>query len=281
MTITAKVIADSVHIYGGKPRRLTTFELRYPRFIHAEIMTHRMLSKNSSSSRAIPVQKMIDDVERDPAMFVFWGKNQPGMQAAVEMAPEEIEAAKAEWLAARDSAVAHARRLLELGLHKQNVNRLLEPWLHVTALVSATDWANFYALRDHKDAQPEFQALARAMRAAHRASTPVDRTERLGINAWHLPLVTDAEREELDEQTALKVCIGRCARVSYLTHDGRRDPAADIDLHDRLMRSGHWSPFEHAARPTHVPRSGNLSWWQQYRKTIAAEHPYQLGQVEP
>lgn len=281
MTITAKVIADSVHYYGGRPRRVTTFECRLNRTILAELNTHKLLSRNTSSSRAIPIAKMIADVENDPALFVFWGKNQPGMQAAVEMSAEEIEISSAEWLAARDSAVAHARRLLELGLHKQNVNRLLEPWLHVTALVSATDWANFYALRDHKDAQPEFQALARAMRAAHRASTPVDRTTLTGVDAWHLPLVTDDERHEFGEEMALKVSTGRVARVSYLTHDGRRDPEADVELHDRLMKSGHWSPFEHVARPTSVERCGNYAYWQQYRKTIAAEHPYQPGQVEP
>ena len=281
MTITAKVIADSVHYYGGRARRLTSFVLRYPRFIHSELLTHRMLSKNSSSSRAIPVQKMIDDVMRDPAMFVFWGKNQPGMQAAVEMAAEEVEAARAEWLAARDNAVAHAKRLLALGLHKQCSNRLLEPWMHITVLLSGTDFANLYALRCHPDAQPEFQALARSMRDAQRASTPVDRTRLSGVDAWHLPLVADDERHEFDEETALKVCTGRAARVSYLTHDGKRDPAADVELHDRLAKSGHWSPFEHAARPNTVARNSNFSYWHQYRKDLAAEHPYQPGQVEP
>lgn len=281
MTISARILADSVHYLGEKPSRLTTFELRYPRMIHAEIMTHRMLSRNASSSRAIPIEKMIADVLTDPAMFVFWGRNQKGMQAAEEMSPDEVEVAKVAWLEARDRAVEQAQKLLKLGLHKQNVNRLLEPWMHITIICTATDWANFYFLRRSPMAQPEFKALADAMWREHQVSMPVDRTNLDGISAWHLPFVGDEERVELGED-ALKVCAGRCARVSYLTHNGKRDPAADIELHDRLATSGHWSPFEHPAKPLlWGERLGNFVGWLQYRKTLTGEHPYEPGQVEP
>lgn len=290
MAIAARIIADSIHRLGPTPRRITTFELRFPRFILAELATHRKFSKNTASSRAIPVAKLIAEAENDPALFVYWGGNRSGMQADEELSPQEIEAAKAEWLAARDSAVAHVKRLLALGLHKQSTNRLLEPFLHTTVLLTATDFANFYALRRHPAAQPEMQALANAMWNAQQASTPVDRTHLAGVDKWHLPLVTDEERREFPA-TAVKICVGRCARVSFLGHDGKRNPAADIELHDRLMSSGHWSPFEHAALPFRQPwwkrlmghgdEQGNLSGWLQYRKTLADEHPYQPGQVEP
>lgn len=292
MTITAKVLADSMHFVGRgsrrRARRLTSFEVRYPRFIHAEFLTHKLFSRNSASSRAIPISKMIADVLEDPAMFVYWGRNQSGMQAATELSGEEIEWAKIRWLRARDAAVEHARSLSSLGLHKQSVNRVLEPWMHITVILTATDYANFYKLRCHPDAQPEMQALAYAMRSAHFNSVPVDRTELTGIDRWHLPLVTDEERREVGDD-AIKVSTGRCARVSYLTHDGRRDPLADIELHDRLAASGHWSPFEHVACPLVVPwwapwrseRSGNLFGWEQYRKRLPAEHPFTGGQVFP
>lgn len=282
MTITAKILADSVHTdYGDAPSRITTFELRYPRFIHAEFMTHRLFSRNSASARAIPIEKMIADVQNDPAMFVFWGRNQKGMQALEEMTSAERDNAWHSWLAARNSAVIHAHRLLGLGLHKQNVNRLLEPWMHITVIATATDFANFYHLRRDPMAQPEMQALAEAMWTAHGASQPVDRTNvDHPRQRWHLPLVTDEERVEFGHD-AIKVCVGRCARVSYLTHDGKRDPAADIELHDRLMRSGHWSPFEHAALCNGTRRSGNFVGWEQYRKLLPGEHPYKPGQVKP
>ena len=290
MGITATIVADSVHRRGPGPRRLTTFQLRFPRFVLPELATHRMFSKNSASSRAIPIEKMVEDVLRDPAMFVFWGKNQKGMQAATEMSADEIEGARADWLESRDSAVEQARKLLKRGLHKQNVNRLLEPFMHIIVLCTATDWANFYCLRRDAMAQPEMQALANAMWDAHSASTPVDRTNLRGVNEWHLPLVGDEERFEFGDAAVL-ISTGRCARVSYLRHDGVRDWQADIELANRLSASGHWSPFEHAAKP-YVPSwwrrmlklgdcSGNFSGWQQARKDWANEHPYTPGQVTP
>ena len=77
-----KVIADSISESG---KRITTFQLKYPRFIHSEVMTHRVFSRNASSSRAIPVKKMIEQVRNNPAMPIHWGANQSGMQAKNEL----------------------------------------------------------------------------------------------------------------------------------------------------------------------------------------------------
>jgi len=185
MTITAKIIADSVSPDGV---RITTMQLRYPRFIHAEFLTHRMFSRNASSSRAIPVERLIADIEADHAMPVYWGKNQKGMQAREECdgrvkswefgpSPSEFGGgmswtAEEAWHFARDNAIKMARAFHEAGYHKQIVNRLLEPFSHINVLVTATDWANFYALRRHEDAQPEMKALADAMWEAQQASEP-------------------------------------------------------------------------------------------------------------
>lgn len=290
MTITAKILADSVHRRVGRTRRLTTFELRYPRFIHAEMLTPRLFSRNSASSRAIPIERVIRDVLEDPADFVFWGKNQPGMQAAVELGPAAIAECRAAWLDARTNAVFTARQMLAQGAHKQNVNRLLEPWSHITVVLSATDFANFYHLRRDAAAQPEMRALANAMFDAHHLSVPVDRTNLQGIDEWHLPFVTDEERREWSFNVIM-IAVGRAARVSYLTHNGKRDPAADIELAQRLERSGHWSPFEHVARPYapswlrrmfgRTDQCGNFAGWQQQRKMMRDEHPYTEGQIFP
>ena len=290
MTISAKVLADSVHTLGARPQRITTFELRYQRFVHSEVLTHRQFSRNAASSRAIPVLTMIGNIEREPALPVYYGKNCRGMQAHEEMTEAEREEARRDWLEECSLACARARRRAEKGWHKQLANRPLEAWQEITVILTATDWASWYALRRHPAAQPEVQALSEAMWHAHKASTPVDRTHLKGINRWHLPLVSDTERYSL-MSAALKVCVGRCARVSLLTHDGRRDFGADVGLHDQLVGDKHWSPFEHAALPFRQPwwkrwvghndRVGNFNGWLQYRKQFASEHPYTPGQVEP
>lgn len=292
MTISATVIADSVSSQG---KRLTTFQLRYPRFIHSEFMTHRMFSRNASSSRAIPVERMIADLRRDPAMPIYWGRNQPGMQAAGSLASDELQAVKRHWLSSMEKAIKHAEYMLDLGLHKQIANRILEPWAHINVVVTATEWANFFALRAHPDAQPEIKALAEAMMAAMGQSDP----ELMGPGRWHLPYVTREEkcgdeydgRWETDGHIYLenlkKISVARCARVSYLTHDGRQTTIQeDLALYEKLVVSQplHASPAEHMATPDtqSYQDDGQLGWdnpkehgnfvgWRQLRKQLPNE----------
>ncbi len=283
MPISATVLADSIAPCG---KRLTTMEWTYPRAIHSEIMTHRMLSKNSASSRAIPVEKLIQRVLDHPWIPDYIGANQKGMQAGAELDEVARGFAVGTWLHARDEAVSHARRMVEIGVHKQVVNRLLEPWMYITIIVSATEWNNFFTLRLHKDAEPHFQALARAARAVMDASVP----EKLEEGQWHLPLISGEDRLIVSTslptplpddshvqftKNLIKVSVGRCARVSYLTHDGRRDIAEDIALHDRLIVQEplHASPAEHVAQALATPdRHGNLIGWRSYRMTLPKEN---------
>ena len=255
MGYACRIVADSISAAG---KRITTLEVTYPRFVHAELLTHRMLSRNSSSSRAIPVAKLMEQVTEDPAMPVYWGKNQRGMQAAEELTGYDRILAKQEWMLARDRAVEAAEVLVTLGLHKQIVNRLLEPWMYITVLVTATEWANFFKLRCHRDAQPEIRKIAEMMRDAVEDSSP----HLLPTGHWHLPF-NDIE----DEDDAKMVCVARCARVSYMTHDGQHDPARDILLAAQLAESGHWSPFEHVAQALSSPdeRCANFYGWRQLR----------------
>ena len=262
-----RVVADSVSAAGA---RLTTFEATDPRMVLPEMNTHRMLSRNSASSRAIPVTKLIARIEADPVMPVWWGKNQSGMQADLELDDEGKRLASAAWLAARDEALAGARALVKVGLHKQIANRILEPWMWVTQIITATEWKWFYALRCHPAAQPEIRRVAEMMRDAQARSTPAP----VPAGEWHLPLVTPEEMAAEPGLAWSDVSVGRCARVSYLTHDGKRDPRADVELAVRLRADGHWSPYEHVATPLAAAqdRAGNFVGWKQYRKVFPAEY---------
>jgi thymidylate synthase ThyX len=283
---STRILKDTLAPCG---KRLTTWELTYPRFVHAELMTHRLFSRNAASSRAIPIEKLIERVEQDPAMPVFWGKNQKGMQAEVEMSPLERAAAETSWLHARDLAVQQCRALADLGVHKQLANRIIEPWMFITVIVSATEYSNWFHLRDHPMAQPEISWVAKDMWTKYNEEKPTA----CEAGAWHLPLIGWEDVRDAIEQglapedgsgseiatVMKKVSTGRCARVSYLTHEGKRDLAEDIKLHDRLCAGpatgnpGHWSPFEHVAMALAEPtRSGNFVGFAQYRKEFSSEH---------
>jgi thymidylate synthase ThyX len=266
--ITAKVIEDSISEHGV---RLTTLQLCYPRFIHAEFMTHRVFSRNASSSRAIPVAKMIEQVRTNPAMPIHWGKNQAGMQANEELAPLAQEGARQLWMQAARDAASTAHVMADMGLHKQVANRILEPFQYMHVIVTATEWDNFFELRDHPDAQPEIHALAKVMKYAFAESRP----RLLHDGQWHLPYVTRQERLEhfTDTDLLLKVSGARCARVSYLTHDGETPSIEkDVALYERLVGGVplHASPIEHQATPLAEADmwSGNFRGWLQNRKLV-------------
>lgn len=302
MTISAKIICDSVNNNGN---RLTTMQLRYPRWIHNEFMTHRVFSRNASSSRAIPVKKLIQDIIQDPVYPSFWGSNKPGMQAGEEIF-EFIELAdytpsigyesdyayiyydlakfsrETAWDIARKKAIEFAEAFDKAGYHKQIVNRLLEPFSHINVVCTATEYENFFHLRRHPDAQPEIKILADAMWTAMQESTP----KLLQFGEWHLPYVTNEERNITNLETLIKISVSRCARVSYLTHDGRVTTIdEDSKLYDRLVGNSplHASPAEHQATPDRIISINPLTWknkeqhgnfvgYIQYRKTLPNEY---------
>lgn len=297
--IKAMIIADSISAHTNQ--RITTFELEFPRFILAEVNTHRALSRNSASSRAIPIDKMIEQVQNNPAMPIHWGLNQSGMQAK----DEQIEQAYGinAWIDARNRAIESARQLQELGLHKQIVNRVLEPFQTMKTLVTATSFDNFFNLRCHKDAQPEIRQLANLMYQEMQKSTP----EVLQAGEWHTPYVqhernlkgellyfietdifdTNRDRfipEYLSKDDAIKISCSCAAQVSYRKNDTSIEKA--LAIYERLINSkpSHSSPCEHCATPidiertregiTHftiddVPCSGNFTNWVQFRQLIS------------
>lgn len=262
--IKATVIADSVHHATGT--RITTFELVYPRFIHSEFMTHRVFNRNASSSRAIPTSKFIEQVRNEPVMPSHWGKNQKGMQAFEELSEDQRSDAIFIWNQAASSAATYAEMLRRGQVHKQIVNRILEPFTHIRVVVTSTSWTNFYGLRDHEDAQPEIRELAQAMRKAHNESTP----RALPQGEWHLPYIAHIDRvgaynyckhqritrdEPSREEVyglLLKVSAARCARASYNNFEGRPSTIEeDLGLFAKLVEDQpiHASPTEHQATP--------------------------------
>ena len=273
--IEAKVIAHSVahDDRGNHGPEIFTLALKYPRFIHSEFMTHRVFSRNAASSRAIPVSKMIEQVRNEPAMPIYWGSNKPGMQAGDELLDTDLAAAKNLWIDAAENAAATAEKMQELGLHKQVANRVLEPFQIMQTVVTATEWENFFYLRISEFAQPEIKALAVAMKEAMTESTPFQ----MPYGEYHLPYVTAEERDEYkarkDWRTLCMVASARCARVSYLNHDGSNpDIAKDLDLATKLKDAYHASPFEHVARPLDLRDmpgvNRNFKEWTQFRAEL-------------
>ncbi len=265
---------------------LYTFVLRYPRFIHSEVMTHRVFSKNAASSRAIPAKKMRRLVMCDPATPWHIGAAQKGMQAGAPLTGWRYEAARFLYGAARYVSPLLCHYLMEkLGVHKQVGNRLLEPWMWMQTVCSSTEMDNFYGLREHKDAEPHFQELAKEM---HQRTRTADRlidgtfnlndaldgtivkTQSLRPGHWHTPFAHDGPIKN-----RLIVSAARCARSSYyLPEDGTMSTFdKDQAMYDRLSSSTpiHASPFEHVARASYTRNpagSANFRGFIQLRNFI-------------
>lgn len=296
--ITAKIIADSYSAINGK--RITTFELTYPRFIHSELMTHRLFSRNAMSSRAVPIEKMLSFVRYEPALPVHWGVNQPGMQAKTELQGDEQKVVADLWQEAAQGAAYFASLLSDKGLHKQVVNRILEPFQLMKTVLTSTEFDNFFWLRKHVDAQPEIKELAERMYEQLEWNKLL--TVELDVGDWHTPYYEAGywlKEDETPLEDALAISSSCCAQVSYRLLDDSIEKARKV--YQRLVESTpvHASPFEHQASPmdceldpvgegcwemnidrmnfikgvTHADKDGNL-WsgnfksWIQYRQLI-------------
>lgn len=286
-----EIVADSLAPCG---KRLTTVVIKYPRFIHSEIMTHRDRERNAASSRAIPWPVMMESIIEEPVIPIRWGSEQRGMQTGAEI--DNPDEATRLWLCARDDAVHWAKKLAELGVHKSLVNRITEPWMWITVVMSATEWGNFFRQRCHSDAEIHFQKIAGMIRESLASAEPTA----LSDDGWHLPFfdandwlrLRDMQFSEMRElmpdcsqdrnafvmyELARRVSTARVARVSYLTHgDSDRDFAKDVTLFNRLVNGsgfGHWSPHGHIAQASNEKvRSGPFIGFNQYRKLFANEN---------
>lgn len=296
MTVSATVVADSISPEGI---RLTTLHLRYPRFILAEMNTHRIFSRNARSTRAVPVKKFLEEIRTEPVIPMQWGINKPGMQSSEVAETPLAENMEKEWREAANRACDYAEKLFELGLHKQWSGRILEPFMHVDQLVSSTGWQNFFGLRDDEDAQPEIREVAVQIKGALNDSTP----KLLEPDQWHLPYICDddyavakayirgtccgtAMSVSDEEAVSLlqKISTARCARLSIKPYDGNGSIERELERYEKLVvsRPVHSSPAEHIATPDYKSDSefdgvfewqnkdkwGNFFGWQQYRHFI-------------
>lgn len=277
MTITARVEADSV-VEGRPDLRIASVVVHFPRYILAEVNTHRVFSRSFSSSRAIPVKRMIAKIRSDPAMPMHWGINRAGMQAVEEATGLRLTLIRSLWISGMWIMTTLALLAARLGIHKQVVNRMVEPWAHVTGIITSTEWANFFELRRHKDADPTFRALADAIYDALLASRP----KVLRPGEWHLPFVDTFDEADIArivrngqhpiewiKSYLMTISTARCARSSYDNFDGKRSTLdQDQALCDKLAASvpKHMSPFEHQATPADTDGFvHNLRGWRSQR----------------
>lgn len=287
----ARVLLDSISPTG---HRVTTMEVTLHRFVLAEFNTHRAFSRNSASSRAIPAKKMIERVKNDPAIPIEWPAECPGMRGCEEPPWPFGANAETRWMELLDQAIVTANDLMQLGVHKSIVNRVLEPfqWQTIICTATAEGYENFFNQRCSPLAQPEMHAAAVAMQDAWFESNP----RKLEYGEWHTPLIRDEDYEDVrrvvnecaannirdsrysSSHIFKRISAARCARVSYLTHDGKRDIDKDLDLYDKLVSADppHWSPLEHVCRPENFTNNdgmmlnrGNLTGWIQLRHLVA------------
>jgi thymidylate synthase ThyX len=259
--ISAKIISYSLNSVTGA--KLATLELEYPRYIHSELMTHRVFSRNASSSRAIPIERSIEKLKEDNWYPIFM-QNKKGMAATEELSHSELLSAMSLWDECKRKAILNATYFKQLGVHKQIVNRILEPYSLIKVILTATDFDNFFKLRISPAAQQEIQALASNIKEAIDTSEPII----LKPGEWHIPYIFP---DESDKPLGYKLAVSaaRCARVSYLNHDGIRDSGEDINLHNTLLEEGHFSPFEHQARAIDTYEyCANFYSFQQYRHQL-------------
>ena len=256
---SAKIIKDVVNTNTGD--RWTCFHIKFPRFILAEINTHRMLSKVSASSRAIPVEKMLSKVEED-LFYPAFTKNKKGMQSNEFVKSNNPNII---WEKAADKAVASAKFLLAEGIHKQNANRLLEPFIYHECLIAGTDWGNFFALRAHPDAQPEFQELAYKMLDKYLKGEFLEHVS----EGWHGPFSDKIPEDKFTSLEKINIISARVARMSYANFNGEINFQDDLRLADKLSSSCHMSPFEFVVSPLKTAeRHGNLRGFIQARKAM-------------
>lgn len=268
--MSAKIIADSLNTDTG--HRLTTFVLSYPRVVHSEFMTHRNTSRNAASSRARPIQTVIDDVLANPYIPRVFDKAHSGMQPKGYIKPGDklYQDLVDEWLDARDYAVAKALSLKDKGVGKQVVNRLLEPFQFITVICSATDWDNFINLRTEVDssnlpmADIPIYDLALDVKYALNNSVP----KRLSYGDWHIPFSGGDGWDDMTPADQMRVAIARCARVSYKLWDGTTSIDKDLDLYYRLSSDRHYSPLEHVACAVENERFANFSGFKSYRSFL-------------
>lgn len=264
--IAATIVADSVNQHGD---RLTTFELTLPKSLVAQFNTHRMIARNSASSRAIPTLRIVNQVLDDAYRPDVWHyKADHGMQPAGVMSDADSMEMDSIEYRIRAAVIEGVRDMAALGAAKEDINRYLEPWMWSTIVATATEWENYFKQRDHEDTQSAHAILARNMRKLlNEVSLPVHRFGedcKSEAGYWHLPYVTDDERYTLRPEVLPRLSAVRCARVSYGRQGVTTNVMDELKRYEDFPRLGHWSPLEMPCRANpdgDFDPDGNLTMW--------------------
>lgn len=265
---SVKVVCDSIRWdcdpprlgpYKDIPGRIVTLQMRYPRWIHSEFMTHRDRARNAASSRAVSVTKGLGNNLFRPMDIP---SEQRGMSGGDTLSPQHKNAAYCIIDQMANFATASCTALSQLGVHKSVINRYLEPFAYIDVVCTATRWDHFLGLRDHPDAEPHFQRLAKLIRVALDGSEPV-------ASISHLPYIGKDERGEHPLSECFRVSAARCAAISYLRPDFPWEK--ELKVCDKLVDNKHSSPLEHPATTSGVSaeyRSGPMTGWKTLRTTL-------------
>jgi len=242
----AEAPVTDIRLRGVEPTYDIEVAGEFANFIANGVVVHN--SRNSASSRAISMSRLRSRIEGNPAMPIFYGKQESSMQANEPMPAEDVEKVKRIWRDACRAAMKVHTQLEAFGLHKQWTNRIVEPWMFITITLTATEYDGWFHQRVSALAQPEIAWLSQQMFFLRQESRPI----KLHAGEWHLPYITDEDRQEATVQQLVQLSTARCARTSYLTHEGKRSLSEDYALYQRLRSASpaHWSPAEHPCAAT-------------------------------
>lgn len=270
---SAKIVLDS---YSNiTEARCTTLEFTMPKWLVAEFNTHRMTAKNSASSRAIPTSKLIEAIEYHPVVPIDFREKNTGMTADALVNEQDLQLLYEEWIGASKDMLARVKRMLAIGkgVDKQRVNRLLEPFMWTTVVATATEWENFFTLRDHEAAQPEFGLIASIANQLYRLNEP----QILVAGEWHLPYVTMEEEASLIKEgvPAYQIALASAARVSrvtYVKQDTKYSFDEEVQKGIKLAKDRHMSPLDQVAMATNSRNFFGHSYsFKPLRKFIVGE----------
>lgn len=267
MKISAKLVLYSQS--ETTQQKLATFVIIIPKFIQAQINSHRMLSRNSGSSRAIPSKIIRKRVIQNPFIPIEFSENKSGMRGGEKIKGIKLFIVEKIWLWSRYIPCFFHYLGEKLRVHKEIINRMIEPWMFTEVILTATEWNNFLKLRIDNSSQPEIQYIAKEIKRLLDSEKP----QILKIGEYHLPFISEEETVQFSIDQLKMISSARCARVSYKLYDGSSSNySKDVELCERLITAGHWSPFEHVATPMEsIMQSGNFIGWKQYRKEFLYE----------
>lgn len=249
---------------------VATFLLTIPRVMLPELTRHRNFSFSVESSRAKSIEKVIEDIVKNK-YYPDWTINKKGMSGdkLSDINQRKRANEKVDFLANTIINVVELSLKDELGIHKQNANRYLEPFQYIDVIVtgSLTDWLAFLELRHPQgdlinkceDSEPHginysFPAQSEIQNIAIKVWNILKDAEPnyLEPGEYHLPYRLENDERVYTIEEQLSYASSKCATISFGNHSEDNKTKANLDntnrLYKRLINHKHWSPLEHCLR---------------------------------